>query len=106
MSKTPYYNFDLVPLQTDMTVRQFRQAVAGEESGNFALLDSILAGLDVITCSVDTNSSGGYVLTLTRKDGSKITADLPEFGEIKEENFSVCTEQEFDELWNNVFSQE
>lgn len=106
MSKTPYYNFDLVPLQTDMTVRQFRQAIVGEDTGNFALLDSILAGLDVVTCSVDVTSAGSYVLVLTRKDGTKITADLPDFGEIKEEDFSICTEQEFDELWDNVFSQD
>lgn len=106
MAQSNYYNFSLVPLQTDMTVREFRQAIAGEVSGNFALLDNILAGLDVISCSVSLAADGeSYVLVLTRKDGSKIETALPNFGEVKEEDLHDVTAEELDALWAQVFTK-
>lgn len=80
MSTTQNYNFTTVPSATNMTVYEFRQAVAGE-SGNFTLLDSILASIDIVKCSVTevTNDTGEqvYRLVFTHRNGSVLTTDIP-----------------------------
>lgn len=105
MDKTNNYAFTLVPLQTDMTVKEFRQAVMGDE-GNFALLDTILAAIDIVACSMDLVTVGGekkYVLRLKRKDGSETAVDFPDMGDVKAEEMHQVTEEELDSLWNTVF---
>lgn len=80
MSTTENYNFTTVPSVTNMTVYEFRQAVAGESS-NFTLLDSILASIDIVKCSVAevTNDAGEqvYRLVFTHRNGSVLTANIP-----------------------------
>ena len=43
MMRTPQYGFALIPEDTDMTLGEFRKAIAGEEDSNFVLLDTLLS---------------------------------------------------------------
>ena len=75
MKKTTNYNLNIVPAITDISVREFREAIAGE-SGNFAMLDMYLAAADIVSCEAETVDNG-ILLTLIKKDGSELTAVLP-----------------------------
>ena len=75
MKKTTNYNLNIVPAITDISVREFREAIAGE-SGNFAMLDMYLAAVDIVSCEAETVDNG-ILLTLIKKDGSELTAVLP-----------------------------
>ena len=43
MMRTPQYGFTLIPEDTDVTLGEFRKAIAGEEDSNFILLDTLLS---------------------------------------------------------------
>lgn len=75
MKKTTNYNLNIVPAITDISVREFREAIAGE-SGNFAMLDMYLAAADIVSCEAEIVDNG-ILLTLIKKDGSELTAVLP-----------------------------
>lgn len=75
MKKTTNYNLNIVPAITDISVREFREAIAGE-SGNFAMLDMYLAAVDIVSCEAETVDNG-ILLTLIKKDGSELSVVLP-----------------------------
>jgi len=76
MSNTPYYSFQLVPSVTDMTVREFREAVVGE-NGNFAKLDEFLAASDIISCVTEEVVGGYQKFVFTKKNGTVMEVQLP-----------------------------
>lgn len=103
MGKTNHYSFTTIPLRTEMTVREFREAIAGED-GNFSILDTVLAGIDIVTCSID-ESDTGYVLKLTRKNGTSLSVSMPDMGDVKTDEMHDITEGELNELWTTVFGE-
>lgn len=80
MNYTSYYKLATIPANTSMTLGEFREVVAGP-SGNFSLIDSALAKVDIVSVNVEYISQDdgtmSYKMHFTKRNGELITVDLP-----------------------------